>query len=73
MFKMEIGVCVRALYYHNTDFSLRLVEWLELNKIMGADKVFMYSFTTHPNMQRVMDYYKSKVSRKETIVHCRYL
>lgn len=68
-----IGVCVRALYYQNTDFGLRLVEWLELTKLMGAHRVFLYSFHVHPNMEKIMDYYQGLVSQNQiTLLLFRY-
>ena len=57
----RFGVCVRSVYYHSFDFSLRLMEWLEMIRILGAHKVFFYSFTIHPNMEKIINYYVNKV------------
>ena len=59
--KKLFAVCVRALYYYNIDFSIRLIEWLELMRILGVNQVFLYSFSTHPNMEKVMNYYQKLV------------
>ena len=40
--KKEFAVCVKCLYNIRDDFVVRLVEWLELMSLLGADKVFFY-------------------------------
>ena len=58
----EFGICVRSFYMYHQDWSLRTLEWLEMMKILGAKKVFFYSFALHPNMKRVINYYKKMVN-----------
>ena len=47
------GVCVKALDFPNDDLSPRLVEWIELVTILGADKIYMYLHDVHPNVFKV--------------------
>ena len=35
-------MCIRDSAFPYQDISLRLLEWLELNRALGVDKVFMY-------------------------------
>ncbi|CDW58967.1 Glyco transf 92 domain containing protein [Trichuris trichiura] len=51
-------VCLKGLDYPE-DNSLRLIEWMEANYILGADKILAYSYNIHPNMQKALDYYSS--------------
>ncbi|CAH0767342.1 unnamed protein product [Bemisia tabaci] len=58
--KKGFGVCVKGLDFIHEDLSVRLVEWIELLGILGADKIFFYELQVHPNVSRVLNYYKSK-------------
>lgn len=51
--KKPFGVCIKALEMPFADFSVRLVEWLEIIKLMAVDKVFMYHLHLHPNVTKV--------------------
>lgn len=58
--KEGFAVCVKGLDFLHDDLSVRLVEWLELLFLVGADKVFMYQLEVHPNISKVLDYYESQ-------------
>lgn len=55
----DFAVCVKGVVFHN-DVSLRIVEWLELLFLLGADKVFLYDLGIHPNVSRVLRHYKAQ-------------
>lgn len=55
--KEKFAVCVKGLDFATQDLSVRLVEWLELLKILGASKVFLYELEIHPNISKVLDHY----------------
>ncbi|CAH2052505.1 unnamed protein product, partial [Iphiclides podalirius] len=54
----EFAVCVKGLDFLHEDLSVRLVEWIEMVRILGADKIFFYELQVHPNITKVLDYYK---------------
>ena len=56
----SFAVCHNPLRY-SRDLSLRLIEWLELLRILGVSKVFIYSMSIHKNMERVLNYYQKIV------------
>ncbi|XP_049779911.1 uncharacterized protein LOC126176783 [Schistocerca cancellata] len=56
--KKGFAVCVKGLDFKHADMTLRLVEWIELLGILGADKVYLYELQTHPNMSRLLRYYE---------------
>lgn len=58
--KKDFAVCVKGLDFLHEDISVRLVEWIELNQILGADKIFIYNLEVHPNVTKVLDYYERK-------------
>jgi len=51
-------VCLKAMDFPYTDMSWRLIEWLELLRLLGVDKVVFYDAQMHANMTRVIDDYK---------------
>ena len=58
--KKEFAVCVKGLDFPNDDLSVRLIEWIELLRILGADKIFFYNLEVHPNVTKVLNYYEDK-------------
>ena len=36
------------------DISLKLIEWLELLRLQGFHKVFIYELNAHPNITKVV-------------------
>ena len=52
--KRPICVCSKALYFPTVDFSLRMVEWIEVQRALGADKIFLYNLAVHPNMMKAV-------------------
>lgn len=55
--RSDIAVCVKYLDYPHIDFSLRLIEWIELLRILGSDHVFMTILDVHPNMWKVLNHF----------------
>jgi hypothetical protein len=58
--KEDFAVCVKGLDFLHEDLSVRLVEWIELLRILGAKKVFLYELETHPNITKVLNYYQKE-------------
>ncbi|XP_049879346.1 uncharacterized protein LOC126376176 [Pectinophora gossypiella] len=54
----EFAVCVKGLDFLHEDLSVRLVEWIELVRLLGAHKVFFYELQVHPNITKVLKYYE---------------
>ncbi|EDV32659.2 uncharacterized protein Dana_GF22030 [Drosophila ananassae] len=50
-------VCVKTMDFPYEDKSWRLIEWLELMRLLGASKVVLYDGQMHPNMTRVVKDY----------------
>ncbi|XP_042877223.1 uncharacterized protein LOC122256526 [Penaeus japonicus] len=58
--KWSVAVCGPALYYYHEDFSVRMVEWLEILRAQGFAKVFLSVTDIHPNLERVLRYYEAE-------------
>ena len=50
----------KGLDFPTDDLSVRLIEWIELLHILGADKIFLYNLEVHPNVTKVLSYYQDK-------------
>ena len=55
--RKTLAVCVKGMDYIDTDISNLLIEWIEFVKILGASHIFLYQFSIHPNMAKVVEYY----------------
>lgn len=55
---LNFGVCVKGFDFPYFDLSERLIEWFELQRILGASRIYAYMYDVHPAVQRVLDYYQ---------------
>ncbi|CAH0549322.1 unnamed protein product [Brassicogethes aeneus] len=58
--KKDFAVCVKGLDFLHEDLSVRLVEWIELLNILGAEKIYFYELQVHPNISKVLKYYENE-------------
>ncbi|KAH8269881.1 hypothetical protein KR044_000174, partial [Drosophila immigrans] len=56
---LRFVVCVKSMDFPYVDMSWRIIEWLELMRLLGVDKVVFYDAQMHPNMTRVLNDYRS--------------
>lgn len=56
--KKGFAVCVKGLDFLYDDLSVRLVEWIELLNILGAEKIYFYELQVHPNISKVLRHYE---------------
>ncbi|XP_030385745.1 uncharacterized protein LOC115632654 [Scaptodrosophila lebanonensis] len=54
---LKFAVCVKTMNFLYTDMSWRLIEWLELMRLLGAEKIVFYNGPMHANMTRVLRHY----------------
>ena len=55
--KDQYLVCVKGMNFEK-DISNRIIEWLELNFLLGASVVDFYIYDIHPNVRKVLEYYE---------------
>ncbi|XP_022219189.1 uncharacterized protein LOC111071943 [Drosophila obscura] len=55
---LSFGVCLKGFDFPYVDLSERLIEWFELQRLLGATRVYAYMYDVHPAVQRVLDYYQ---------------
>ncbi|XP_064477181.1 uncharacterized protein LOC135391037 [Ornithodoros turicata] len=51
------AVCVKGLDFPQ-DISVRLVEWIEMQYLLGADTVFFYVLDVHPKVDLILRFYR---------------
>lgn len=51
-------VSVKQLVFKDQSFVIRFIEWIEMMKIFGADKIDVFYREVHPNYIKVMEYYR---------------
>ena len=52
--KKAFAVCCKDLYFPTVDLSLKLVEWIEIQRALGADKICLSNMEVHPNMMKAI-------------------
>ena len=57
--RKRFAVCSKGHTFPDVDKSVKLVEWIEILRSLGAD-VFIYHYEMHPNISKVLDYYSSR-------------
>lgn len=55
--KKGFAVCVKGLDFLYDDLSVKLIEWINLITMLGADKIYFYELQVHPNISKVI-YFK---------------
>jgi hypothetical protein len=58
--KKGFAVCVKGLDFMYDDLSVKLIEWIELITLLGADKIYFYELQVHPNISKVLKYYEQE-------------
>ena len=57
--KTDIGVCVKPIHFHYNK-TFELIEFIELNKILGVSKFTFYNHTMSDEVGCVLDYYMNQ-------------
>lgn len=57
--KKQFAVCVKDMNLMEDKTTL-LVEWIEINLLLGAERIFFYVNQTHPNAMKMLKYYETQ-------------
>lgn len=56
--KHRYGVCLSSLFHLNDSDIGLLIEWMEMHKILGADRIMLYgAFNVSSGIRKVLNYY----------------
>ena len=61
--KQGFAVCSKSLS-HLGDVSMRFIEWIELLRALGVDKIFLKILAVHPNVMKVIYIFSNR------FIHC---
>ena len=61
--KKGIGVCSKSMSYID-DGSKKIIEWIELLRALGADKIMLSVLSVHPNIMKVPGAYFAFFSKR---------
>lgn len=56
--QLSFGVCLKAFDFPNEDVSKQLIEWFELQRLLGASRIYAHLYAVSPAVQQVLDYYQ---------------
>lgn len=62
--RKEFAVCVKGMDFQK-DISIRLIEWIELQLLLGSDLISFYVYSIDRKTQKVLNYYK-KIGKVKT-------
>jgi hypothetical protein len=51
---------VKALHFEDRDFVIRFIEWVEIMKILGADKIDVFYRSIHPDLLTILHFYQQQ-------------
>ena len=58
--RQDFALCVKGLYYPFKTPVRKIVEWIELNLMLGAKKIFMYVITISEELTTILHQYTAK-------------
>jgi hypothetical protein len=58
--RKEFGVCTKYIYFENEKSAFRIIEWVNMLRILGVEKIHGYQWKVHPNISRSIQYYEQK-------------
>ncbi|CAG0921388.1 unnamed protein product [Notodromas monacha] len=60
--KKSIAVCVKRMQFVHEEPVFKLIEFLELVRVLGAEKVYLYAYEPQPNprVERILRYYEAQ-------------
>jgi hypothetical protein len=58
--KKNFIVTVKALHFEDRDFVIRFIEWVEIMKILGADKIDVFYRSIHPDLLTILHFYQQQ-------------
>jgi hypothetical protein len=58
--KKNFIVTVKALHFEDRNFVIRFIEWVEIMRILGADKIDVFYRAVHPDLMKILNHYQQQ-------------
>jgi hypothetical protein len=56
--KKSFGVCCKFLFFEDRKQVIRFIEWVEMLRILGVEKITISNKHIHPEHHRILKYYE---------------
>ncbi len=63
----DVGVCVKPMHFHYNK-SMELIEFIELNKILGVTKFTLYNDTVSNEVNCILNHYIRKILHTTSLI-----
>ena len=58
--KKSFMVCIKYLFVENRSGIIKFIEWVQLLRILGVDKISLYNRHVHPEFFKMLLYFQEK-------------
>lgn len=58
--KKRFGVCTKQVYFDNRDFGMKLIEWICMVRLLGAEKIHFHYTFLHPDLFEIVKYFEEQ-------------
>ena len=58
--KKKFGICTKQFTFKKREDTIKFVEWAEMMRILGADKIHTFNRFFHPDLQKISKYYEEQ-------------
>ena len=58
--KKSFMVCIKYLFVENRSGIIRFIEWVQLLRILGVEKISLYNRHVHPEFFKILNYFQEK-------------
>jgi hypothetical protein len=58
--KRKFGICTKQFTFKNREDTIKFVEWVEIMRILGAEKIHTFVREFHPELSRITRYYEQE-------------
>ncbi len=58
--RQKFGICVKGISFSDPKMAVRIVEWIELLFLLGADRIIFHYYNIAEEIREVLNYYHGK-------------
>ena len=58
--KKDFVVVVKAMAFENRNIVIRFIEWVEMLKILGCEKIIIFERIVHPDLMMTLNFYQKQ-------------
>jgi Glycosyltransferase family 92 len=67
--KKGFGLCSKTLTFDDRNYIIRFIEWMEIQKILGVDKITTFDRRLHPDFYKILQHYQNRGDLEITKMH----